>query len=220
MVNKQETPARELANSAELRENLEPTEAAGPIPRVFLVFIGAVLSFGGYYLIDEAPTLDYAGDRRSVQLEKDPVESTGESLYAARCAPCHQSDAKGVPGAFPPLAGSKWVTNQPKTVARILLLGLNGTIEVSGQTYNGVMPSQASLSDEDLAKLSTFIRSSFGNNASPVDQSLIAKVRSSLNGRKDPWTSTELLDLEKEDQAGGAREPDLPGDSAPQAPEK
>lgn len=195
---KQRSP--ELANAAERREKHEPTEATGPIPRGFLVFIGAVLSFGGYYLIQEAPVLDYAGDRRSAQLEAKAIESTGESLYAARCTPCHQATGLGVPGAFPPLAGSSWVTGSPKTLARILLRGLSGPIEVQGQVYNGAMPSQASLSDEDVAKLTSYIRTNFGNDASPIDETLVANVRSNLQGRSAPWTVTELIAARKEDK--------------------
>ena len=50
----------------------------------------------------------------------------------AVCQTCHQADGKGLPGAFPPLAGSEWMTKDPETPIRIVLLGLSGEIEVAG----------------------------------------------------------------------------------------
>jgi cytochrome c oxidase subunit 2 len=84
--------------------------------------------------------------------------SRGEKVYAAHCVACHQPTGKGVPPAFPPLAGSK-LASGPKE-AQIDLV-LNGK-------PNTAMQSFKQLSDTDLAAVITFTRSSWGNKAGEV----------------------------------------------------
>jgi len=43
---------------------------------------------------------------------KDRI-ATGESLFVANCSACHQTSGKGLPGAFPPLAGSDYFVDDP-----------------------------------------------------------------------------------------------------------
>ncbi len=65
----------------------------------------------------------------------------GEATYAKTCAACHQPTCLGLPGAFPPLAGSEWVKeSDPTRIIRIVLHGVGGPIRVNGTLFNGVMP--------------------------------------------------------------------------------
>jgi mono/diheme cytochrome c family protein len=101
----------------------------------------------------------------------------GASVYQTNCASCHQADGKGVAGAFPPLAGNPTVTGDPKTVIHIVKYGLSGKIAANGHSFNGIMPPWGSqLSDADIAAAITFIRSSWGNEASPVSADDVAAV--------------------------------------------
>src|SRR5690606_5760091 len=66
----------------------------------------------------------------------------GRAAYAQVCANCHMATGMGVPGAFPPLAGSEWVVGSPERLIRIVLHGLEGPIEVAGVQYPGsLMPA-------------------------------------------------------------------------------
>jgi len=114
--------------------------------------------------------------------------------YEAVCSPCHQPQGQGIPYAFPPLAGSEWLTGDPETPIRIVLLGLGGAIQVNGATFNLVMPPPA-LTDDQIAEAITYARTNFGNTASAVDAELVKKVRDSLGGRSTPWTAAELTAL-------------------------
>jgi mono/diheme cytochrome c family protein len=78
----------------------------------------------------------------------------------------------------PPLVAGSWVSKEPKELVAILMKGLNGKIEVNGEVYNTFMPSQAALTDEQMADVLSYIRSSFGNSFDPVDAGLVKKVRS------------------------------------------
>jgi len=115
------------------------------------------------------------------------IDMDPQSIFSNTCATCHQRDAEGLAGQFPPLAGSDWVTRDPETPVRVLLLGVTGPIEVRGNTFNNTMPSQAHMTNEQIARIATYVRSNFGNHASPVDAALVARVRSSLGARATPW---------------------------------
>lgn len=125
------------------------------------------------------------------------------ATYGTTCAACHQADGKGLPGAFPALAGSEWVTGDPETPIRIVLLGIGGPIEVAGAKFNSVMPPPAGLTDAQVAEAVTHVRTQFGNTASAVDAAKVAEVRAALAGRTSPWTAEELSAL----RAGGAPAP-------------
>jgi mono/diheme cytochrome c family protein len=58
-----------------------------------------------------------------------------------------------------------------------VLNGLEGPIEVKGQSYNNVMPQHSFLGDEDIAKVLTFIRQNFGNTASEISTEEVQAVR-------------------------------------------
>jgi mono/diheme cytochrome c family protein len=98
-------------------------------------------------------------------------------VYLVNCSSCHQTNGKGMPGAFPPLAGNPVVTGDPKTVIHIVKYGLTGKIEAEGNSYNGIMPPWGSqLSPGDIAQAITYIRSSWGNNASAVTAAQVSAV--------------------------------------------
>ena len=102
--------------------------------------------------------------------EAAPVvaNEAGKKVYDQYCLVCHQTDGNGVPNAFPPLAGTEYVNGDTDRLIGIVLNGLTGEIEVNGETYNGVMVAHNFLSDQEIADVLTFVRSSFGNEAAAV----------------------------------------------------
>ncbi len=107
----------------------------------------------------------------------DSLRKHGETQYNNVCAACHQANGQGIPGAFPPLAGAGAFYGTPQNMARIVVHGLSGEITVLGQTYNGAMPPQGYLSDYDIAAITTYVRTSFGNDDGIVLPSDVAAVR-------------------------------------------
>jgi mono/diheme cytochrome c family protein len=102
----------------------------------------------------------------------------GKAVYDKHCMVCHQADGSGVPGMHPPLGPGSWVGRDPKELIAMMMKGLSGKIEVDGEVYNGFMPSQAHLSDQEMADVLSYIRSDFGNGFGPVDVDLVKKIRS------------------------------------------
>lgn len=99
----------------------------------------------------------------------------GGRVYSVNCSSCHQADGRGIPGAFPPLAGNPDVTGDPRRVIAIVELGKRGRLQVSGAGYDGVMPGwHGLLSDDDVAAVVSFIRTAWNNGAAPVSDADVA----------------------------------------------
>lgn len=104
--------------------------------------------------------------------------SDGASVYAANCASCHQSNGQGIGGAFPPLANNPTVSGNPTAVIAIVKNGLTGRISVNGQTYSGIMPPWGkTLSDDQVASVISYIRSSWGNRAPGVSVAQVQAIK-------------------------------------------
>lgn len=115
-------------------------------------------------------------DEIADNLDKDkPV--AGSKVYAVYCSACHQRNGMGDSQRFPPLAGSEWVLGDKKKLITVLLKGLEGPVEVKGQSYNNVMPQHSFLRDEDIAEVLTHIRTNFGNTADAVTSTEVNEVR-------------------------------------------
>lgn len=99
-------------------------------------------------------------------------------------------------GQFPTLVGSEWVLSGDwhgdNHLVKILLHGLQGAIQVKGETYNGAMPPWKQLKDEQIALILTYIRNEWGNSAPPIVAEQVAKIREEHAGQTEPWTQSQL----------------------------
>ncbi len=122
----------------------------------------------------------------------------GAEVYRreAHCITCHQADGLGLPAAqFPPIAKSEWVNGSPERLIRISLHGLMGPIEVNGVKYPGQVPMTAfkGLSDQELAGVLTYVRNSFGNQASPITPAQVAEQRAATKAQEGFLNPADLL---------------------------
>lgn len=104
----------------------------------------------------------------------------GKKVYDTVCLACHMADGTGVPGMYPPLINTDWVIGDKERLIQITLQGLSGKIEVNGVTYNNIMPPNSHLSDREIADVLTYIRQSYGNDASEITIEEVRDVRNSL----------------------------------------
>lgn len=108
--------------------------------------------------------------------DKSGLGLDGKKLFMNTCAACHQQDGKGLPGAFPPLAGSAIVNlDDPKTMIKIVLQGKDDNPD-----YSAMPPFGDQLSDEEISAIITHERSSWGNDASAVTPDEVKEVRESI----------------------------------------
>lgn len=124
-------------------------------------------------------------DEVNDNLDRD-LKDAGALLYKQYCETCHQGDGKGDGNRFPPLNGSEWVREKGSLI-NIVLNGLHGPIVVKGEKWDGNMPAHTSLTDDEIAKILTYVRLSFGNNSSAVREREVAIMRkktANLNSKK------------------------------------
>ncbi|MBL7692011.1 MAG: nitrite reductase, copper-containing [Flavipsychrobacter sp.] len=109
-------------------------------------------------------------------LTKEEKIAQGKALYTSTCQPCHQADANGIAGSFPPLAKSDYFASDPAKAIRAVVHGVTGKITVNGKVYDGIMPKQT-LSDPQIASVVTYILNNFGNKGGEVSPADVAKQR-------------------------------------------
>ena len=107
----------------------------------------------------------------------DPALLPGQKVYNTYCLACHQANGKGAPGMNPPLTGTDWVTGDKERLIKVILNGMSDPIEINGETYSNIMASHAFLSDQQIADVLTYIRQSFGNDASEIQVREVAALR-------------------------------------------
>jgi nitrite reductase (NO-forming) len=81
------------------------------------------------------------------------------------CFVCHQPNGLGFPNQIPPLARSDVLMRDKADVIRGVLQGRSGKLVVNGKTFDSQMiPFAATLNDQQIADLLTYVRSSWGNS--------------------------------------------------------
>jgi mono/diheme cytochrome c family protein len=184
------------------RDKEEPAEGFSMLP-IVLVFIFCGFGFwAGVYLTRNSG--GFSGSSFDLDAPKlvadsgpkvfEPDFAKGEKLYIQQCAACHQANGLGVPGAFPPLAGSIWPLGNEERVIKIVLAGIAGEMEVNGQKYVGNMPNiGAGLKDAQVANIISYVRTAWGNKGEPVMDTKVAEVRKAIGGRGQ-YSPKEILD--------------------------
>lgn len=110
------------------------------------------------------------------------IVEMGKNVFSTTCFACHQPNGEGVPGVFPPLAGSNFLNQDKERAIGIVLHGRTGPITVNGKNFNNTMPPQ-SLSDAQIAAVLTYVYHSFGNSGKVVTQQEVNKIRNQNNGK-------------------------------------
>jgi mono/diheme cytochrome c family protein len=187
-------------NALFAREHAEPNERNNPVPWLLGLVAASLCVWGvSYFLLDPDLAPATASPSQSSPAAPKaqaapPVAADGAQIFASRCASCHQATGAGLPGVFPPLAGSEFANGEPSTVARILLLGIKGAVTVKGTTYNGLMPPFGQqLSDAEIAAVASYVRANFGNKSPAVTPEVVKAERAKLGNRSTPLAGAAEL---------------------------
>lgn len=122
----------------------------------------------------------------------------GKAIYNREgyCITCHQENGKGLESSgYPPLAGTSWVLGDEERLIKVTLKGLMGPLEIDGKHYEGqvpMMPFGGILNDEEIAAVLTYVRNSFGNEASIISPDKVKVVREVIKEKKGFYIVEEL----------------------------
>jgi len=106
------------------------------------------------------------------------VAMAGAKLYQDRCAQCHGATGQGVPNAYPALAGNRVVTmDRPANLVQMVMYGGFAPATAGNSRPFGMPPYVLVLSDSEIAAVLTHIRMSWGNDAGPVSEFQVKRLR-------------------------------------------
>ena len=117
-------------------------------------------------------------------LRAGDLHTRGAATYLDNCNACHRSDGAGAGQTFPSLSGNPVVNAvDPASLIHIVLTG-------SKMPSSSAMPAPLAmpdfgwrLNDQQVADVLTFVRGSWGNQAEPVDESAVKKLRATLHAQ-------------------------------------
>jgi mono/diheme cytochrome c family protein len=222
-------------HAAVQREKREPRVGAEPLSIWLIAVYGLAVFFGGAYLGRysgnfSGEALDpYGGEPQAMKKVTGPQgaeqvaelspRDRGKKIFSANCQTCHQANGLGVPGQYPPLAGSEFTTGGSRRPAMIVLKGLQGPVTVKGQKFGTAVmqPWDKTLTDQKIADVLTYERSEWGNSASPVTAEQVAALRKELANHPESFGEHDILAVPDEDLPGGAPAsgaPPKPGEAA------
>ena len=126
------------------------------------------------------------------------ANADGHDIFKSNCAICHQANAKGVAGTYPPLADSIGsyvaIPAGRAYLVHVVSFGMTGPISVHGQTYNGVMQPWPKFKNQDIAQVLNYVLTTFNAKLLPTDFSPLT----SDEVKKYRTTNTALGDVHKE----------------------
>lgn len=125
----------------------------------------------------------------------------GKSVYMQSCMACHQITGAGLPGAFPTLIATEFVTGDARRLTAIVLKGIVGPLKVNGAIFATGMPNPEATfpilkDDKNVADVLNYVRHTWGNKAEPViTPEFVTKVREEFKAKADQWTEADLLNF-------------------------
>ncbi|NWD49211.1 c-type cytochrome [Pseudomonas gingeri] len=114
----------------------------------------------------------------------------GAHTYVTRCAACHGLAGEGQPESMPPLAGATSALAAHADSAINITLNGSQRVVAAGVPDAYRMPAfREQLSDQEIAEVLTFVRSTWGNQGGAVDAHAVGTLR----GHTGPASSSPII---------------------------
>lgn len=132
---------------------------------------------------DLAAVAEYLADlpapvQNQVTVVKAQDLDLGKKIYTAQCESCHAQTGLGEEGVYPSLVNNPTVLEQAGTNAiRVVLLGgFSVETQHSPEPYS-MPPFAATMSDAEVTAVVNYIRQTWGNNATAIDEEAVKYLR-------------------------------------------
>lgn len=168
----------------EVKENPDSNDLVIPIPAEYAPANGKVVAtqkakdLVAYLLSLKQKPIEGISQIESSSDKNLSASDVGAQLYNINCASCHQQSGEGIANIFPPLKNSATVkSDDPDKHIRTILFGLKGEA-INGVVYPSEMPAQKdNLTDEQIAYIINYERSSWANNGKKITADDVKKIR-------------------------------------------
>jgi cytochrome c551 len=100
----------------------------------------------------------------------------GQILYTQHCSNCHQKTGKGLGLVYPPLDTSDYMTEYLNEVICLIKNGKSGELVVNGKSYNQLMQGIPSLTDLEIAEISTYIYNTWSHQNGIIEVKYVSTV--------------------------------------------
>lgn len=141
----------------------------------FLIFIIASTVLVG--LVSCQPGNDKS---REEQIKFDQYVFHGKRLYDQHCANCHQKDGTGLGQLIPPI-DSVFLSQNQSTVICAIKYGLEGSLTIRNQIYNGKMTGNIRLKPLEISEIMTYISSKWGEREEIISTDIVISSLKSCN---------------------------------------
>lgn len=106
------------------------------------------------------------------------VAQRGVKVYERHCVQCHGEQGRGVPGAYPALAGNRAVLlRDPTNLVQVVLYGGYSPVTAGHPRPFGMPPGILELDDRDIAAVLTHLRTQWGHSAGEVTALQVNRIR-------------------------------------------
>ncbi len=117
-------------------------------------------------------------------------QTPGSQTYATRCSFCHGPDGRGQNRWIPPLAGAaSSLIEQADSQVNVTLNGSNRVVTAGVPDTYRMPPFREQLSDQQIADVLTYVRTTWGNHGGPVK----AEDVKALREHTDPASSNPIV---------------------------
>jgi len=147
--------------------------------------------------LDSLPATEDQGTFTYDATQRDRLTSLnfsapGAQVYYEYCSNCHVTSGLGYYPYQPPLAGNPGVLDEDAST--LINMTLNGSLRIvssAGPATTDMPYFRQLLNDQQIADVLTYIRSSWGNDASPVSVQDVAEIRAAT----DPTQNDDIFVL-------------------------
>jgi len=103
----------------------------------------------------------------------------GKLLYELNCSNCHQKNGSGLGLLYPPINKSDFMDTHFEEVVCLIKNGIEGELVVNGKVYNKPMKGIATLTELEIAEITTYIYNNWDRKRGIVE---VREVNSALAG--------------------------------------